>query len=439
MALSRSTVGRLSEPTAFLWSAGIEDTFIAEPWPGTGRVLDEYELTGHYRHWREDMGLLAQLGVRVVRYGIPWYRINPAKGKWSWDWADRALEGLLVLGIEPIVDLVHYGVPAWIEGAFLAPDFPERMAEYAARVAERFRNRIHAYTPLNEPRVTAWYCGKLGWWPPGRRSWRGFVAVMLAACRGIVQTIEALHSVNAEILPVHVDATDIYETPDAALREEMERRQEIVFLALDLISGRVNEKHALHGWLLRQGANPSDLDWFVVRTVELGLIGINLYPMYSHKICTASARGLKIRMPYSSGELVERLGEMYWERYRCPLLITETASLGSVARRLAWLTSSVAAVQRLRARGVPMVGYTWWPVLGIVTWAYRQGRQPLAFYVKRMGLWDLDRKADLRRIRTPLVDAFRDVVSRESDAVGRLEPRSAPKSPGKLKPAMAAG
>ena len=53
---------------------------------------------------------------------------------------------------------------------------PEFVAEYAARIAERFRGRIHTYTPLNEPRVTAWYCGKLGWWPPGRRGWRGFGA-----------------------------------------------------------------------------------------------------------------------------------------------------------------------------------------------------------------------------------------------------------------------
>src|SRR5579872_2308316 len=129
----------MTEPSAFLWSVGIEDTFIVDPWPETGRILDEYELTCHYRHFREDIELMAGLGVRVTRYGIPWYRINPGQGKWDWKWTDQALEYLLELGIEPIVDLVHYGVPAWIEGAFLNPDFPARMSEYATRVAERFR------------------------------------------------------------------------------------------------------------------------------------------------------------------------------------------------------------------------------------------------------------------------------------------------------------
>ncbi|HZV36880.1 MAG TPA: family 1 glycosylhydrolase, partial [Verrucomicrobiae bacterium] len=164
MVLTHNSLGRLTD--GFFWSAGIEDTFIVDPWPKTGRMLDEYELTGHYEKFREDIQLMADLGVRIARYGVPWYRINPKLGKWDWSWADRGLECLLEKGIEPIVDLVHYGVPGWIEGAFANPDFPERMAEYAARLAERYRGKIFAYTPLNEPRITAWYCGKLGWWPP---------------------------------------------------------------------------------------------------------------------------------------------------------------------------------------------------------------------------------------------------------------------------------
>ncbi|NBK26150.1 MAG: glycoside hydrolase family 1 protein, partial [Spirochaetia bacterium] len=38
----------------FLWCCGIEDTFIADPHPRTGKTLDEYELTGHYQNWKAD-------------------------------------------------------------------------------------------------------------------------------------------------------------------------------------------------------------------------------------------------------------------------------------------------------------------------------------------------------------------------------------------------
>ena len=181
---------------------------------------------------------MGQLGVRIARYGLPWHKINPAPGVWDWSWPDQTLEHLLDLEIDPIVDLVHYGLPRWIEGAWLNPKFPDYMAEYAGRLAERFRGRIHFYTPLNEPRVTAWYCGKLGWWPPNRRGWTGFVEVMLAICRGIVRTVQRLQQVDDEIVPVHVDATDLYETDDPFLETETARRQELVFLALAVVHAR---------------------------------------------------------------------------------------------------------------------------------------------------------------------------------------------------------
>ena len=145
----QSHFGEVVTSGQFLWCTGIEDTFITAPFPKTGRILDEYELTGHYARWQSDMQLMAQLEVPAARYGIPWHRINPRPGVWEWRWADEPLEKMLELGIAPIVDLVHYGLPPWIENAFLNPDYPRFVAEYASRVAERFRNRIHAYTPLN--------------------------------------------------------------------------------------------------------------------------------------------------------------------------------------------------------------------------------------------------------------------------------------------------
>lgn len=419
MDLNRAGSWTVSRSDEFMWLAGIEDTFITAPSPKTGRTLDEYELTGHYQRWRRDLELFAELGLRRVRYGIPWHRINPAPGKWNFADADGPLDRLLELGIDPIVDLVHYGVPAWIDGAFLHPDFDRFMSEYAARVVERFRGRITMYTPLNEPRVTAWYCGKLGWWPPFRRGWRGFVDVMLAVCRGIVRSIEAMRSVDPRIVPVPVDATDLYEAGDVSLAAEAERRQELVFLALDLITGRVQPGHPLYQWILTLDVPEAALQWFQRRAIELDLIGINLYPLFSDKRLVGTSRGLRIRMRYASAAIIDRLSELYWQRYGRPLLISETASEGSVRRRRAWLDDSVAAVRRVRAQGVPLVGYTWWPLFALVTWGYREGRKPPDAYLKQMGLWDLRPSANgLERVATPLVERFRELVAQGSGPVG---------------------
>jgi beta-glucosidase len=414
-------LGKVLGKDGFFWAAGIEDTFITAPWPKTGRTLDEYELTQHYLKWREDLSLLRELGISHARYGIPWHRINPTANTWDWSFADQALEHLLASGIEPIVDLVHYGLPGWIQDAYLNPAFPDYMAEYVGRAADRYKGRIHLWTPLNEPRVTAWYCGKLGWWPPFRRGWRGFVEVMRGVCEGIVRAAQAIEQADSENIIVHVDATDLYESDDPALADEVARRQEIVFLALDLISGRVTAGHSLAAWLLRNGLSEDNLAWFDRNALELDLIGLNMYPLFSQKVLKRSPT-LRTRMPYADGSIVTRLARLYHERYGVPVFISETASLGSVARRRAWLRDSVAAVGRARSEGLPVVGYTWWPLFALVTWGYRQGTHPPEFYLKQMGLWDLrpGLNGDLERVATPLVNEFKALAAAGAEPVGML-------------------
>jgi beta-glucosidase len=59
------------------FAVGIEDTFIPQGFPGR-RKLDEYELTQHYHLWHSDLGLAAAAGAEMVRWGIPWYLIEPS-------------------------------------------------------------------------------------------------------------------------------------------------------------------------------------------------------------------------------------------------------------------------------------------------------------------------------------------------------------------------
>ena len=79
--------------------------------------------------------------------------------------------------LKVILDLVHYGTPAWLESSFADPGYPAAVADYAAAVARRYRGNIAAYTPLNEPLVTASFCGMRGVWPPYLSGAEGWAAV----------------------------------------------------------------------------------------------------------------------------------------------------------------------------------------------------------------------------------------------------------------------
>jgi beta-glucosidase len=219
-----------------------------------------------------------------------------------------------------------------------------------------------------------------------------------------------------------VDATDLYRSDDPTLAEEVRHRQELVFLGLDLVQARVDSRHPLLPWLRRRGVTDADLLWFQEHRCTPHLIGINEYPLFSWKQLSRTTRGIRTRMPYAPADVLATLAEMYADRYGLPVMITETASAGTVARRAAWMDDSIAAIAALRRRGVPVVGYTWWPLFALVSWAYHTGTKPLEEYLVSMGLWELvaDPEFNLRRVATSLVDRYQGYVREGARAVESL-------------------
>ena len=404
------------EQDTFIWATGIEDTFVVQPHPRTGRILDEYELTQHYRFWREDLERAAQLGVRFMRYGIPWHRVEPAPGRFDWAWTDRVLEHMVVrLGITPIVDLVHYGTPPWLEQQFFTPAYPQRVETYVRAFVERYRSLSRYYTPLNEPSIHARYCGLLGIWPPYARSWRGYVRVMLQLCRGIAGATRAIRELVPDAVVVHVEAGALYRTHDPALQQHVELRDHANYLGLDLLYGRVTRQHPLWSWLVeRLRVGESELTWFAEegKAFRADWIGVNYYPQWSTHELYCRNGVLDERLPNLGADGLERLLRVYHARTGAPVFISECAARGAVALRARWMDASIGRVCHLHQSGFPVIGYTWWPLFSLVTWTYLRGRYPLERYLAHMGLWDLRRAPDgtLERCRTPLVDRFAEYV-----------------------------
>ncbi|MEJ7713761.1 MAG: beta-galactosidase [Pyrinomonadaceae bacterium] len=101
------TIGPNAED--FVWASGVEDTFVPQT-RSTQRALDEYELMGHYEHWRQDLALARDLKLNALRWGVPWYKVEPEPGKFDWRWTDEVIPYLVEeLRVTPIIDLMHYG------------------------------------------------------------------------------------------------------------------------------------------------------------------------------------------------------------------------------------------------------------------------------------------------------------------------------------------
>ena len=396
----------------FLWASGIEDTFIPQVRPGL-RSLDEYELAQHYQQWQSDFDLLADTGVQAARWGIPWYRVQPRPDVWDWAWTDRALDYLVnVKGITPILDLVHYGAPLWLENTFLNFSYPQRVAEYAAAVSQRYGSLVRWYTPLNEPDIHAQWCGMRGEWPPYLKGLDGFLKMILALARGMVLTTRALKSVQPDCGTVQAEAVWRLTTRDAALQPQVDLQNEIQYLGFDLATGRVTGDHPLAPFLLENGVPEADLAWFQDNAVDFDVFGANFYP-WSYRQVYQSRGGKLARLPSRArGEALGRVLRDVAARYPMPVMVTETSAKGSPAVRRRWMDETIAAVRGLRQEGLPIVGYTWFPLLSMVDWKYRIGRRPFERYLIHLGLYDTQIEAGgfQRRCPTGLEALYRQYI-----------------------------
>lgn len=403
---------RWFEDGALHFGLGIEDTFVPQDGPGE-RALDEYALTEHYERWHADLTLARDAGAELVRWGVPWHRVEPEPGRFAWSWLDRVVDRFAELGLRPVVDLLHYGTPLWLDEQFANPDYPARVADYSVAVADRYADRVTDYTPVNEPMIHALFCGEYGYWPPYLRGPEGLVTMCAQLTRGFQRSQAGIAEVAGGAATfVHVDAGMRYDG-DAEHTLTVARLREQTWLVEDLATGAVDDAHPLAAFLAEHGMSDADLVEFREHAVRPDVVGVNYYPKHSTELLRAgeSHRGgfADPRPTRDDGTdgLVELLRQAA-ARYDAPVALTETCVTGTVDERLAWMNASVAALRRVRAEGLDVVAYTWWPLFDMYEWTWRTSVAPRADHLLPMGLYALEERDDgLARVRTPLVDRFR--------------------------------
>jgi beta-glucosidase/6-phospho-beta-glucosidase/beta-galactosidase len=408
------------------FALGIEDTFVPQARDGE-RAIDEYELTEHYGRYAGDFALAAGCGAELLRWGVPWYRIASERGQWDWTWTDRAVDALLSSGLTPIVDLLHYGTPLWLESEFAHPDYPSHVADFAERFASRYADRVTDYTPVNEPVIHALFCGQYGYWPPYLGGRRGFATVAANLARGFVRTQRAVADVlGPRAAFVHVDAAMNFVGDDQAPEhaEEASRLRHQVHLVEDLVTGAVDERHPLRD-LLNHEVDDAELAWFCENAVQPDVMGVNYYPRHSTELFEPGVHhvgGFADPRP-SIDRGVDGLRDAlarYADRYGAPVMITETCVTGTVEERMRWLDASVLLLEQMRAEGTRLVGYTWWPLFDMYEWTWRHSGRPRADHLLTMGLHDLRESPDgLLRVPNPVADRYRHHASLHRSTTNR--------------------
>jgi dTDP-4-dehydrorhamnose reductase len=349
------------------------------------RVGDDYfeqlKRNGHL-HRSEDLALFAELGIKKLRYPLLWEQLAPENLEAiNWSWAEERLSRIRALGMDPIVGLVHHGSGPKYTG-LLDEDFPEKLAVYARKVAERFP-WLTNYTPVNEPLTTARFSGLYGLWYPHEKNDLAFLKMLLNQLKGIVLAMQEIRKINPQARLVQTE--DLGKTHSTAwLNYQAGFENERRWLTFDLLCGNFTPEHALWDYFKWVGIEEKTLSFFTENPSPPDILGINhyitserfldedlaQYPTHTHgrnsRHAYADVEAVRIENLETAGP--EKLLREVWERYRKPIAVTEVHLNCTREEQMRWLHEVYTAATELRIENVQIEAITPWALLGSFDW-----------------------------------------------------------------------
>jgi beta-glucosidase len=392
----------------------------------------------HYHRYKEDVGLIKELGVKAYRFSIAWPRVFPAgtgapnpKGL---DFYDRLVDELLKNGIEPFATLYHWDLPQALQdrlGGWRSSETSKAFADYAGTVAERLSDRVKSFFTVNE--VGRFVNFGYGWGidapglklPPAKLNQ---VHHNVALAHGLaVQAIRAKGRAGTKVGPAENIAACLpaIATPENIRAAEIATRElNASFLGV-VLTGKYTD-----GYLEYTGKNAPKFtaDELKIISSPNDFVGLNIYAPQYYVVAIDRAPGFKVlpfptsfphmnvdwlRIGPETAYWVPRLAAKVWNIETIYISENGTSADDKVAAdghiydldRIMYLRNYLAQLQRATSEGVPVRGYFLWSLMDNFEWIYG--------FEKRFGLYRVDFNT-LRR--TPKLSAsfYRDVIARNA-------------------------
>jgi beta-glucosidase len=380
----------------------------------------------HYHRYRDDVAIMADLGLQAYRFSVAWPRIQPdgtgPVNTRGLDFYDRLTDELLSQGIQPVVTLYHWDLPQALEsrGGWAARETALAFGEYAQIVYARLGDRVPTWTTLNEPWCSAFLGYAAGVHAPGVQDPASAFRAVHHLLLGHGLAAEALRSAGVGTIGITLN-------PDAVIPVDPTS-------AADLAAARIAD--GLHNRIfldpLVKGAYPEDMRELMARFTPLDFIqdgdekqinqpidvlGVNYYtPSYvaakpGQPAWTAApgTEGIDFTKPVGpvtdmnwlvEPDALRKLLERLHTDYGVPLMITENGAAypegpapGSDevhdTRRIEYIDGHLRACLGAIANGVDLRGYFVWSLMDNFEWA--EG------YAKRFGVIHVDYATQVRR------------------------------------------
>lgn len=117
-----------------------------------------HEAIDFYHQYKEDIALLAELGIKAYRFSISWSRIYPTgletqPNEAGLQFYENLIDELLKFDIEPIVTISHFDVPKGLMDEFeswKSRRMIEMYIKYATTLFNKFKGKVKYWITFNE-------------------------------------------------------------------------------------------------------------------------------------------------------------------------------------------------------------------------------------------------------------------------------------------------
>jgi beta-glucosidase len=409
-----------ASPDHFFWGAATaahqvegnntqSDFWVMEQTPGGMFKEPSGDACDHYHRYRQDIKLLADLGLNSYRFSIEWARIEPEEGVFSAEAIAHYRDVLLACqenGLTPMVTLHHFTSPRWLiaAGGWQDERTPERFAAYARRVSQELGDLLSYVCTINEANIggvitltmnaqdrsrdkgeTAAPVGvleqELATPSMAIQNWSARVAnqfglepghfhPFLAIGQEARQVILDAHKLACTAINPAIRVGLTLALPDLQCAEGGEERLREVEQEVYL-----NYLAVLH-----------HDDFLGVQTYSRSIIGPN-------GVLPAPAGAERTQMGYEFyPEAVEGTLRRVAQHLDLPLLVSENGlATDDDMRRVEYIRRAVEGLRRCLADGLPVFGYQYWSAFDNFEW--------MRGFEKRFGLISVDRQTQERTVK----------------------------------------
>ena len=159
-------------PDNFLWGASSSAFQIEGGWDedGKGMTVADYNsfkrsdkqadskvASDFYHHWKEDIDLMKEMGMKAYRFSLSWARIIPdgdgEVNQKGLDFYNQVINYLIEQGIQPLVTLYHFDLPYALVtkyNGWECRDCAYAFERYARICFEAFGDRVKCWQTINE-------------------------------------------------------------------------------------------------------------------------------------------------------------------------------------------------------------------------------------------------------------------------------------------------